>query len=64
MVDLELMGTSRRSPGGRPHTFEHRQLLRLDNSQVICQNVLHSNEIVLSAQTYVKFFFYVTGIQT
>ena len=27
------MGTSRRSQGGRPRSFEHTQLLRLDNSQ-------------------------------
>ena len=30
---VELVGTSRRSQGGRPRTFEHSQLLRLDNSQ-------------------------------
>ena len=53
MVDLELVGTSRRSQGSRPRTFEHRQLLRLDNSQsylpecvtfkrdcIVCSNVL------------------------
>ena len=30
---VELVGTSRRSQGGRPRAFEHSQLLRLDNSQ-------------------------------
>ena len=30
---VELVGTSRRSQGGPPRTFEHSQLLRLDNSQ-------------------------------
>ena len=30
---VELVVTSRRSQGGRPRTFEHSQLLRLDNSQ-------------------------------
>ena len=30
---VEMVGTSRRSQGGRPRAFEHSQLLRLDNSQ-------------------------------
>ena len=49
---VELVGTSRRSQGGRPRTFENRQLLRLDNSQS------HLPECVtfkpVSAQTYMK----------
>ena len=30
---VEIVGTSRRSQGGRPRILEHSQLLRLDNSQ-------------------------------
>ena len=38
---VELVGTSRRSQGGRPRTFEHSQLLRQTIPKVIFQNVLH-----------------------
>ena len=49
---VELVGTSKRSQGGRPQTFEHMQLLRLDNSQSHFPECATFKRV--SAQTYVK----------
>ena len=52
---VELVGNScRKSLGGRPHSMEHAQCLRLDNTQIIYQNVFHSKGIALFVQKCVK----------